>query len=111
MQIQSICPTIAMAFDECPSSVADRDYAALSVRRDGTRCKTGDDRPNAREGGVTRTRCSASIRCDLKDIQHAKQIREMDLDVMWSRLHVGETHEQMYYILDEVVPTAKRGRA
>ena len=34
MQIQSnLASTIAMAFDECPSSVADRDYVENSVER------------------------------------------------------------------------------
>ena len=46
MQIQSnLGSTIAMAFDECPSSVASREYVQKSVDRTTRwleRCKTGD---------------------------------------------------------------------
>ena len=51
MQIQSnLASTIAMAFDECPSSVADRDYMQKSVDRTTRwlkRCKAEMDRLNS----------------------------------------------------------------
>ena len=51
MQIQSnLASTIAMAFDECPSSVADRDYMQNSVDRTTRwlkRCKAEMDRLNS----------------------------------------------------------------
>lgn len=51
MQIQSnLASTIAMAFDECPSSVADRDYMERSVDRTTrwlARCKAEMDRLNS----------------------------------------------------------------
>ncbi len=38
-------------------------------------------------------------------IEHAKRISELDLDgYAVGGLAVGETHDEMYYILDEVVP-------
>ena len=113
MQIQSnLGSTIAMAFDECPSSVADRDYVQRSVERTTrwlARCKTEMARLNALEGTVNPHQMlfginQGAIYKDIR-IEHAKQIREMDLDgYAVGGLAVGETHEQMYYILDEVVP-------
>ena len=54
MQIQSnLGSTIAMAFDECPSSVADRDYVQKSVERTTrwlARCKTEMARLNSSAG-------------------------------------------------------------
>ena len=105
MQIQSnLGSTIAMAFDECPSSVADRDYVQRSVERTTrwlARCKTEMDRLNALEGTVNPHQMlfginQGAIYKDIR-IEHAKQIREMDLDgYAVGGLAVGETHEQMY---------------
>ena len=48
------------------------------------------------------TQCYLTI---MKISEHAKQIREMDLDgYAVGGLAVGETHEEMYRILDAVVP-------
>lgn len=113
MQIQSnLGSTIAMAFDECPSSVADRDYVLRSVERTTrwlARCKTELARLNSLEDTVNPHQMlfginQGAIYPDIR-IEHAKQIREMDLDgYAVGGLAVGETHEQMYHILDEVVP-------
>ena len=47
---------------------------------------------------------SGAIYEDIR-IEHAKRIAEMDLDgYAVGGLAVGETHEEMYHILDEVVP-------
>ena len=113
MQIQSnLGSTIAMAFDECPSSVADRSYIKNSVERTTrwlARCKTEMARLNALEGTVNPHQMlfginQGAIYKDIR-IEHAKQIREMDLDgYALGGLAVGESHEEMYRILDETVP-------
>ena len=52
--------------------------------------------------------CSVSTRVAIYDdirIEHAKQIAELDLDgYAVGGLAVGETHEEMYHILDVTVP-------
>ena len=113
MQIQSnLASTIAMAFDECPSSVADRDYVRKSVDRTTRwlkRCKTEMARlnslpdtinPNQMLFGINQGAVYEYIR-----IEHAQQIAELDLDgYAVGGLAVGESHEEMYRILDAVVP-------
>ncbi len=113
MQIQSnLASTIAMAFDECPSSKADRKYVKDSVDRTTrwlTRCKTEMNRLNGLEDTINKNQMlfginQGAIFADIR-IEHAKQISEMDLDgYAIGGLAVGESHEEMYYILDEVVP-------
>lgn len=113
MQIQSnLASTIAMAFDECPSSVADRTYVQNSVDRTTrwlVRCKAEMDRlnhlgdtinPHQMLFGINQGAVYDDIR-----IEHAKRISELDLDgYAVGGLAVGETHEEMYRILDSVVP-------
>lgn len=113
MQIQSnLASTIAMAFDECPSSLADRTYIQNSVDRTTRwleRCKKEIQRLNSLEDtinknqllfGINQGGCFDDIR-----IEHAKQISELDLDgYAVGGLAVGESHEEMYRILDSVVP-------
>ncbi|MDD6381672.1 MAG: tRNA guanosine(34) transglycosylase Tgt [Lachnospiraceae bacterium] len=113
MQIQSnLGSTIAMAFDECPNSLADRVYVQNSVDRTYrwlVRCKkkmTGlnqkDDTINKHQllFGINQGAIYEDIRID-----HAKRISELDLDgYAVGGLAVGETHEQMYHILDVTVP-------
>lgn len=113
MQIQSnLASTIAMAFDECPSSVASRDYMEKSVARTTRwleRCKEEMTRlnslpdtinPNQMLFGINQGGVYEDIR-----VEHAKQIRELDLDgYAVGGLAVGESHEEMYRILDAVVP-------
>ena len=113
MQIQSnLASTIAMAFDECPSSVAERDYVQKSVERTTrwlARCKAEMTRLNGLEDTINKQQLlfginQGAIYDDIR-IDHAKAIREMELDgYAVGGLAVGETHEQMYHILEEVVP-------
>ncbi len=113
MQIQSnLGSTIAMAFDECPSSVAERDYIEKSVARTTRwlkRCKTEMDRLNSLPDTINPHQMlfginQGGIYEDIR-IEHAKQISELDLDgYAVGGLAVGESHEDMYRILDAVVP-------
>ena len=113
MQIQSnLASTIAMAFDECPSSVAERKYMQASVERTTrwlARCKEEMARLNSLEDTVNKEQLlfginQGAIYADIR-IAHADTISKLDLDgYAVGGLAVGETHEQMYHILDEVVP-------
>ena len=113
MQIQSnLGSTIAMAFDECAPALADRSYVEASVARTTRwleRCKTKMQQLNAEEGTVNRHQMlfginQGAIYSDIR-IDHAKRISELDLDgYAVGGLAVGETHEEMYHILDETVP-------
>ncbi len=113
MQIQSnLASTIAMAFDECPSSVADRTYVQNSVERTTrwlARCKAEMARLNSLPDTINPHQMlfginQGAIYEDIR-IEHAKRISEMDLDgYAVGGLAVGETHEEMYRILDAVVP-------
>lgn len=113
MQIQSnLASTIAMAFDECPSSVADRDYIRNSVDRTTrwlVRCKNEMQRLNSLEDTINRDQMLFGINQGgvFEDIrkEHADIISELDLDgYAIGGLAVGESHEEMYRIIDEVVP-------
>ena len=113
MQIQSnLGSTIAMAFDECPSSKADRKYVQASVDRTYRwllRCKDEMERLNSLEDTVNPNQLlfginQGAIFDDIR-IEHAKKISELDLPgYAVGGLAVGETHEEMYHILDETVP-------
>ena len=113
MQIQSnLASTIAMAFDECPSSVADRGYMEKSVARTTrwlARCKEEMARLNALPDTINQNQLlfginQGGIYEDIR-VAHAKEIAKMNLDgYAIGGLAVGETHEEMYRILDAVVP-------
>jgi len=113
MQIQSnLASTIAMAFDECPSSVADRSYVQHSVERTTRwleRCKNEMKRLNGLEDTINKNQMlfginQGAIYEDIR-IEHAKRIREFDLDgYALGGLAVGESHEEMYRIIEETVP-------
>ena len=113
MHIQSnLASTIAMAFDECPSSVASREYVQASVDRTTRwleRCKAEMSRLNGLPDTVNKEQLlfginQGAIYADIR-IAHADTISKLDLDgYAVGGLAVGETHEQMYHILDEVVP-------
>ncbi len=113
MQIQSnLGSTIAMAFDECPPALADRDYVRPSVDRTTRwliRCKKRLDEMNAMEGCVNPQQLlfgidQGAVYDDIR-IEHAKTIADMDLDgYAIGGLAVGESHEQMYHVLEETVP-------
>jgi queuine tRNA-ribosyltransferase len=113
MRIQSnLGSTIAMAFDECPPSKADRKYVQNSVERTTRwleRCRTEMKRLNSLEDTVNPHQLlfginQGAVYEDIR-IEHAKIISEMNLDgYAVGGLAVGESHEEMYHILDEVVP-------
>ena len=113
MQIQSnLASTIAMAIDECAPALAERDYVERSVARTTrwlARCKAEMKRlnslpdtinPNQLLFGINQGAVYEDIR-----IEHAKQIAGMELDgYAIGGLAVGESHEQMYQIIEAVVP-------
>lgn len=112
MQIQSnLGSTIAMAFDECPPALAERKYIETSVARTTRwlqRCKTEMDRLNSLEDTVNKEQLLFGINqggiIDDIRISHAKDISEMNLDgYAIGGLAVGESHEEMYHILDVTV--------
>ena len=112
MQIQSnLGSTIAMAFDECPPALAERKYIEDSVARTTRwllRCKTEMDRLNSLEDTINKEQLLFGINqggvIDDIRISHAKAISEMNLDgYAIGGLAVGESHEEMYHILDVTV--------
>lgn len=113
MQIQShLASTIAMAFDECPSALADRSYVQASVDRTTRwlcRCRDEMNRLNSLEDTINKEQMlfginQGAVFPDIR-IEHAKQIVQLDLDgYAIGGLAVGETHQQMYEILDVTVP-------
>lgn len=113
MRIQSnLASTIAMAFDECPSSVATREYIQNSVERTTrwlARCKAEMARLNTLPDTINQHQMlfginQGGIYEDIR-IEHAKEIAKMDLDgYAVGGLAVGESHEEMYRILEAVVP-------
>ena len=113
MQIQSnLASTIAMAFDECPPSTADRSYIMPSVDRTTRwliRCKAEMERLNNLEDTINRKQMLFGINqggvLDDIRIEHAKQISELNLDgYAIGGLAVGESHDEMYRIIEAVVP-------
>ena len=112
MQIQSnLGSTIAMAFDECPPALAERKYIEESVARTTRwlqRCKVEMDRLNSLEDTINNEQLLFGINqggvIDDIRISHAKAISEMNLDgYAIGGLAVGESHEEMYHILDVTV--------
>lgn len=112
MQIQSnLGSTIAMAFDECPPALAERKYIEASVARTTRwlqRCKTEMERLNSLEDTINKEQLLFAINqggiLDDVRIAHAKEISDMDLDgYAIGGLAVGESHEEMYHVLDVTV--------
>jgi queuine tRNA-ribosyltransferase len=113
MQIQSnLASTIAMAFDECPPHPAERSYMIDSVERTTRwliRCIKEMDRLNSLEDTINKKQMLFGINqggtyADIR-IEHAKRISELNLaGYAIGGLAVGESHEEMYYILEETVP-------
>ena len=113
MRIQShLGSTIAMAFDECAPAKADREYMRDSVDRTTrwlVRSKNEIDRLNGEENTLNRDQMlfginQGGVYDDIR-IEHAKTITELDLDgYAIGGLAVGETHEEMYHVLEAVVP-------
>ena len=113
MQIQSnLASTIAMAFDECAPALAERTYVENSVARTTrwlARCKAEMQRLNSLEDTINQNQLLFGINqgAIYKDIRidHAKRISELELDgYAIGGLAVGETHEEMYHIIEETVP-------
>ncbi len=113
MKIQSnLASTIAMAFDECPNALAERKYVEDSVARTTRwlhRCKKEMDRLNSLEDTINKNQLlfginQGAIFDDIR-IDHARAISELDLPgYAVGGLAVGESHEQMYHVLDVTVP-------
>ena len=113
MRIQSnLASTIAMAFDECPNAKASRDYVAPSVERTTRwlrRCKEEMARLNSLPDTINKDQMlfginQGAIFDDIR-IAHAEEIRDMNLDgYAIGGLAVGESHEEMYHVLDVTVP-------
>ncbi|MCI9125867.1 MAG: tRNA guanosine(34) transglycosylase Tgt [Eubacterium sp.] len=113
MQIQSnLASTIAMAFDECPSSVASKEYIKNSVDRTTRwlkRCKVEMDKLNTLEDTINKEQMlfginQGGVYDDIR-IEHAKAIADMDLDgFAIGGLAVGESHDEMYRIIEAVEP-------
>ncbi|NFM46829.1 tRNA guanosine(34) transglycosylase Tgt [Clostridium botulinum] len=113
MRIQSnLASTIAMAFDECVENPAPREYVEKSVERTTRwlhRCKDEMNRLNSLPDTINNKQMLFGINQggtyeDIR-IEHAKTIAKMDLDgYAIGGLAVGESHEDMYRIIDAVVP-------
>lgn len=113
MQIQSkLASTIAMAFDECPSSVAEHSYIAASTERTTRwleRCAKELDRLNSLPETINKNQLlfgigQGGIYDDLR-INHLKQIVPLDLDgYALGGLAVGETADEMYRVIEVCEP-------
>ncbi|MBQ7557360.1 MAG: tRNA guanosine(34) transglycosylase Tgt, partial [Lachnospiraceae bacterium] len=113
IQIQSnLGSTIAMAFDECPNSLSDREYVKESVARTERwllRCRDEMERLNSLPDTLNRHQLlfginQGAVYNDIR-MENADRISELDLDgYAVGGLAVGETAEQMYDVLDHVVP-------
>ncbi|MCI9354106.1 MAG: tRNA guanosine(34) transglycosylase Tgt [Firmicutes bacterium] len=113
MKIQSnLASTIAMAFDECIGIPAEKEYVKNSVDRTTRwleRCKKALYELNQKEDTINKKQMlfginQGAIYEDIR-IEHAKRISDLDLDgYAIGGLAVGETHAEMYHILEEVVP-------
>lgn len=113
MQIQShLASTIAMALDECPSSVAEHSYIDRSCGRTVRwlyRCQDEMARLNSLPETINRKQMlfginQGGVYTDLR-VRHMKQIAQLDLDgYAIGGLAVGETAEEMYRVIEEVEP-------
>ena len=113
MRIQSnLGSTIAMAFDECPPSKAERDYVLSSVQRTERwleRCKAEMERLNLLEDTINKDQLlfginQGAVFNDIR-IENAKRISELDLPgYAIGGLAVGESHEEMYDVIDNTAP-------
>jgi len=119
MNIQSaLGSTIAMAFDECASPMAEHSYIQDSVNRTTrwlTRSMTRMAELNAHPETINPQQLlfginQGAIYEDIR-IEHAKRISDMDLPgYAIGGLAVGETHSEMYRILDCVVSHLPRDK-
>ena len=119
MQIQSnLASTIAMAFDECIENPAPYDYVKKSCDRTYRwleRCKAEMTRLNSLPDTINKQQMLFGINqggtyADLR-VEHMKKIAELDLPgYAIGGLAVGESHEEMYRIIDAVEPFMPQDR-
>ncbi len=115
MQIQSnLASTIAMAFDECVENPAPYQYVKNSCERTLrwlVRCKDEMTRLNSLDDTINKQQLlfginQGGIVDDLR-VWHMKEIAKLDLPgYAIGGLAVGESHEEMYHILDVTLPHA-----
>ena len=119
MQIQSnLASTIAMAFDECVENPAPKDYVKQSADRTYrwlVRCKNEMERLNSLDDTINKQQMLFGINqggtYDDIRIEHMKRISELDLPgYAIGGLAVGESHEEMYHILDVTLPHAPKDK-
>ncbi len=119
MRIQSnLGSTIAMAFDECIENPATYDYVRASIDRTYrwlVRCKDEMARLNSLPDTINKEQMLFGINQggtydDLR-IEHMQRIAELDLPgYAIGGLAVGESTEEMYHILDVVLPHAPQNK-
>ncbi len=119
MQIHSnLASTIAMAFDECVENPAPYDYVKQSADRTFRwleRCKTEMERLNSLPDTINKNQLlfginQGGIFDDLR-IEHMKKISKLDLPgYAIGGLAVGESHQEMYHILDVTLPFAPENK-
>lgn len=103
LQIQAnLGADIVMAFDECPPATAEKAYIRDSVDRTTRWLKRSLNAANPRQMlfGINQGGVFHDIR-----VEHAKQIVDMQLEgYAIGGLAVGESHAEMYGVLEAVVP-------
>ena len=119
IKIQSnLASTIAMAFDECIENPSPREYVINSVNRTTRwlkRCVNELNRLNQMEETINKNQLlfginQGGVYADIR-IEHAKTISELDLPgYAIGGLAVGESKEEMYDVLDNVVPHLPRNK-
>jgi len=119
MQIQSnLASTIAMAFDECVKNPAPYEYVKKSCDRTLRwleRCKNEINRLNNLSDTINKNQLLFGINQggtydDLR-IEHMKSIARLDLPgYAIGGLAVGESHAEMYHILDVTLPYAPENK-
>jgi queuine tRNA-ribosyltransferase len=113
MEIQSnLGSTVAMAFDECAPVYGSREYMENSVARTTRwleRCVARLDELNNLPDAINKDQMLFAINQgglyeDIR-IQHADKIAKLNLPgYAIGGLAVGETHDEMYRMLDAVIP-------
>ena len=113
MRIQSnLASTIAMAFDECIENPAPYDYTVKSIERTTRwleRCKIKLDAINKEENTINKKQLLFGINqggtYDELRVKHMKDISKFDLPgYAIGGLAVGESHSEMYHVIDVVEP-------
>ena len=119
MMIQSnLGSTIAMAFDQCIHALSDYKTTEESAQRTTRwliRCKEKMHELNQSGGAINPHQLLFGINqggiLDEIRVAHMKEIAKLDLPgYAIGGLAVGETHEEMYHILDMVLPHAPEDR-